>query len=84
MGPALKAAKQDRWISMLAGGLIGVCVGLLMAKISLMYPDKTLVQFSEIIFGKWLGILPWNIPKNCGYLIFFRSSWWGFHFLCSL
>ncbi|MFD2611636.1 GerAB/ArcD/ProY family transporter [Paenibacillus gansuensis] len=55
ISPALKAARQDSWISMLVGGLIGVGVGFLMARISLRYPDKTLIQFTEIIFGKWLG-----------------------------
>ncbi|MDF2962722.1 MAG: spore germination protein [Paenibacillus sp.] len=55
VAPALKAAKQDSWISMLVGGFIGACVGLLMARISRLFPDQTLIQFTEIIFGKWLG-----------------------------
>jgi spore germination protein KB len=57
LGPALKQARQDIWISfMLAGG--GAVIGsLLMAKVSLLYSNQTLVEYSQAILGKWLGKL---------------------------
>ncbi|MBP3966505.1 GerAB/ArcD/ProY family transporter [Paenibacillus lignilyticus] len=55
IAPALKTAKQDGWISILLGGCIGIVVALMMAAISRLYPGHTLVQFTELIFGKWIG-----------------------------
>ncbi|WP_435164932.1 GerAB/ArcD/ProY family transporter [Paenibacillus glycanilyticus] len=55
IGPALKIAKQDSWISILAGGCIGAGIAFLMARISGLFTDQTLMKFSEFIFGRWLG-----------------------------
>jgi len=48
-------AKQDAWIS----GLIGVAVGLLsvyiFSMVGRLYPQLTLVQSIQEIFGKWFG-----------------------------
>lgn len=55
--PSMLAAetKQDAWIS----GLMGVSIGLLFlwmyVKLAKMYPDYTLFDMNEIVFGKWLG-----------------------------
>ncbi|MGG1554270.1 GerAB/ArcD/ProY family transporter [Paenibacillus ferrarius] len=55
IGPALRIAKQDAWISMLIGGCIGASIAYLMACVSRLFPDLTLIKFSEYIFGKWVG-----------------------------
>jgi spore germination protein KB len=55
--PSMLAAetKQDAWIA----GVMGVGIGLLFlcmyVKLAKMYPDYTLFDMNEIVFGKWLG-----------------------------
>lgn len=55
--PSMLAAetKQDAWIS----GVVGVAIGLLFlwmyVKLAKMYPDCTLFDMNEMVFGKWLG-----------------------------
>ncbi|SFJ59171.1 spore germination protein KB [Paenibacillus sp. UNC496MF] len=55
LGPSLKQAKQDIWITyFLAGG--GAAIGsFLMVKVSLLQPNKTIMEYSQLILGKWLG-----------------------------
>ena len=48
-------AGQDGWISVLLAGLIGVIVVLVVTALGLKYPQLTLIEYSEIILGKWLG-----------------------------
>lgn len=55
--PVLKVAKQNAWVSFLLAGIIGVITTLLMSKLSQLYPNKTLIQYSQEILGKWLGKL---------------------------
>lgn len=55
LGPALKLAKQDIWISFLLAGVGAIIGSLLMIKVSLLYSKQTVVRYSEIIMGKWLG-----------------------------
>ncbi|WP_308636540.1 GerAB/ArcD/ProY family transporter [Paenibacillus silvisoli] len=55
IGPALRIAKQDAWISILVGGCIGASIAYINACISRLFPDQTLIKFSEFIFGKWVG-----------------------------
>lgn len=64
MSPAIAEAKQDAWISILLSGIIALSVVFLAAKISLLYPDQTFIQYSQTILGKWLGkiiILPYFV-----------------------
>ena len=53
--PSLQAAKQDVWISMLVAGCIALLITLLVTNVALLYPDQTLIQFSQTILGKWIG-----------------------------
>ena len=48
-------AGQDGWISVLLAGLVGVIVILVVTAVGLRYPDLTLIEYSEIILGKWPG-----------------------------
>jgi spore germination protein KB len=49
------AAKQDSWIAALLSLPLGVLVVWLFSKVSNLYPNITLVQINEKIFGKWVG-----------------------------
>jgi spore germination protein KB len=55
ISPAVQDAKQDAWISMAIGGLAGILITYLVVKVSLLYPDQTLIEFSQTILGKWIG-----------------------------
>ncbi|MBP1903948.1 spore germination protein KB [Paenibacillus turicensis] len=59
-------AKQDAWIA----GLVGIVFGLIIIKILLITsnidPEKTLIELSLEVFGKWIGGL-----VAISYLIFF-------------
>lgn len=55
--PVFKAAHQDAWISILIATVIALVVTYLSCKVSMLYPDQTLVQFCQTILGKWLGKL---------------------------
>ncbi|WP_394238656.1 endospore germination permease [Niallia oryzisoli] len=55
VSPAIKAAKQDVWISFLLAGLGGVLLVFLAAKTALLHPKHTLIEYGKLIFGKWIG-----------------------------
>ncbi|WP_308639478.1 GerAB/ArcD/ProY family transporter [Paenibacillus silvisoli] len=62
ISPAIAAAKQDAWLSMLAGGLMGLAITFLVVHLSMMHPDESLAEYSQKLLGKWLGklvILPY-------------------------
>ncbi|WP_248928069.1 GerAB/ArcD/ProY family transporter [Paenibacillus hamazuiensis] len=48
-------AKQDAWIASIAGVGLGMLLVLLYNKIGMLFPDKTLVEYNEKLFGKWAG-----------------------------
>ncbi|BFH63140.1 GerAB/ArcD/ProY family transporter [Paenibacillus azoreducens] len=64
-------ASQDAWMASLIGVPAGVLVLWLMLRVSFLYPDKTLIEISRLVLGKWLGT--------------FVSLWYLFFFfmLCS-
>ncbi|MDQ0189771.1 endospore germination permease [Alicyclobacillus cycloheptanicus] len=53
--PAVQFAKQDAWISVVLAALGTIAMTFVCYQVSAMYPDKTIVQFSQLILGKWLG-----------------------------
>ena len=48
-------AKQDAWISSTLSLGFGLCLALLYCYLASKFPNKTIVQFSEIILGKIVG-----------------------------
>lgn len=48
-------AKQDAWIAAAIGVGINVLIVLFYNFISRYFPDLTLVEYNEALFGKWLG-----------------------------
>lgn len=50
-------AKQDAWISSIAGMIAGLLLVTLYNALGRLYPGRTLVEASKEIFGKWLGSL---------------------------
>ncbi|MBY0147915.1 endospore germination permease [Neobacillus niacini] len=57
ISPAIQIAKQDAWLSMLAGGVMGIALTFLAVKLSILHPNQSLVQYSQKLLGKWLGRL---------------------------
>ncbi|NBD23221.1 GerAB/ArcD/ProY family transporter [Paenibacillus glycinis] len=59
---AIVEAKQDAWISILIAGLSAIVLTLLLVRLSLMHPGKTLFGFSRAVLGPWFGrivVLPY-------------------------
>ncbi|WML23886.1 endospore germination permease [Neobacillus sp. OS1-33] len=57
LSPTFQDAKQDAWISYLLAAILGILIVFVSSKAALLYPGKTLIEYSKLIFGKWLGIL---------------------------
>ncbi|GMK43228.1 spore germination protein YndE [Paenibacillus glycanilyticus] len=57
LSPAVFLAKQDTWISILFATLISLATTFVAVKLSLLYPEKTFIQSSQLILGRWLGKL---------------------------
>ncbi|WML44225.1 endospore germination permease [Neobacillus sp. PS3-40] len=57
--PAITAknAKQDLWISPIWASLIGFLTVFLAYRLHKLYPNETLIEYSELILGKYLGKL---------------------------
>lgn len=49
-------AKQDAWIVAVISVGVGSLVVFLYSSLSKLYPELSLIEYSEKIFGKWLGI----------------------------
>jgi spore germination protein KB len=54
-GIMVRIIGSDIWVSMLIGFVMGIAAMLLMTFLCSRFPDKTIIQFSEEILGKWLG-----------------------------
>ncbi|UVI28588.1 GerAB/ArcD/ProY family transporter [Paenibacillus spongiae] len=54
-GPLTEFAKQDAWLAALIGTVFGLALVWLYIKVGQLYPELTLDQLNEKIFGKWLG-----------------------------
>lgn len=52
---AEEVGSADGWISLILGGLISMIAGVIISKLSLKFPQKTLYQYSQEIVGKWVG-----------------------------
>ncbi|HAN10713.1 MAG TPA: hypothetical protein DCP90_08900 [Clostridiales bacterium] len=48
-------AGQDGWISVIIGGSVGIIVVLIITHLGMGYPRLTLIEYSELILGKWIG-----------------------------
>ncbi|MBO0960476.1 endospore germination permease [Neobacillus sp. MM2021_6] len=57
IGPVMEDAKQDLWISYMIASFLGVFIVYIATKTALLYPKHSLVQFSRLLLGKWLGTL---------------------------
>ncbi|AIQ15118.1 GerAB/ArcD/ProY family transporter [Paenibacillus durus] len=52
---ATSFAKQDGWLVIIIAALIGIAVVLLFTSLGLLFPKQSIIQYSEIILGKWFG-----------------------------
>ncbi|KKM10281.1 hypothetical protein SY88_14580 [Clostridiales bacterium PH28_bin88] len=61
------AAKQDGWLSLLVvATTYGLVVALVIVKLGLRFPDKTLVEYAPLVLGPFLGKL-----VGAGYIFWF-------------
>ncbi|NPV93488.1 MAG: endospore germination permease [Firmicutes bacterium] len=56
-GVMVRRLGADNWLAMAIGFGIGILIMLLMVFLCSRFPDKTIVEFSEEILGKWIGKL---------------------------
>lgn len=54
-GIMVRAIGLDAWTSMLIGFIIGAFIVFITAYLGSKFPEKTVVQYSEELLGKWLG-----------------------------
>lgn len=55
INPSIAVAKQDAWISILLSSLFSVGLAYVLTRISIMYPNETVVTYAPKILGKILG-----------------------------
>ncbi len=55
VGIMVRHVGADTWISMLIGFFTGTLLFLIMLYICSKFPEKNIIQFSEEIFGRWVG-----------------------------
>ncbi|MCM0650779.1 spore germination protein [Clostridium swellfunianum] len=56
-GVIVRKSGSDVWITMAIGFIFGTVVALLMIYAASKFPEKTMVEFSEELFGKWISKL---------------------------
>lgn len=66
---AEKVKTPDIWLTVILGGLIAMVAGIIVAKLSQQYPGKTFYEYSQLIVGKWLGIV-----LNASIIIYFIAT----------
>jgi spore germination protein KB len=54
-GVMVRELGADNWLSMTIGFGIGIIIMLLTVYLCSKFPDKTIVEFSKDLFGKWIG-----------------------------
>lgn len=54
-GVMARKSGADVWISMIFGFIIGGAIICLMTYLSSKFPSKTIIEYSEILMGKWIG-----------------------------
>ncbi|MDP4182825.1 MAG: endospore germination permease, partial [Bacillota bacterium] len=54
-GVMVRKLGADTWISMTIGFAVGILIILLMVYLCSKFPDKTIIEFSEQLLGKWVG-----------------------------
>jgi spore germination protein KB len=55
--PSLQAARQDAWISIIVAGCIALLLALLVTQVANLYPGLSLIEYSQMILGTWIGKL---------------------------
>lgn len=55
INPSIAVAKQDAWISILFSSLFSVGLAYVQTRISIMYPNESLVTYAPKILGKMVG-----------------------------
>lgn len=56
-GVIVRKIGSDVWVAMIIGFIFGTIAAILMAYICSKFPEKTMVEFAEDLFGKWIAKL---------------------------
>jgi spore germination protein KB len=64
------AAGRDGWMSVLPAFALGIPYGLMVLSLLSQYPNKNLLQVTEILFGRWIG-------KTIGILYILITGYFG-------
>jgi len=48
-------SRQDTWFIVVTGAIVGIIISLIYLNLMGIYPDKTIVEVNELVFGKVLG-----------------------------
>ncbi|MCD9022872.1 GerAB/ArcD/ProY family transporter [Cohnella silvisoli] len=71
-------AKQDGWLSVLIATVFGLGIVLIYTTLGLRFPKQSIIQYSEMILGKWIGkivgLLYIWFPFHLGTLVIRNSS----------
>jgi spore germination protein KB len=54
-GVMVRKIGADTWISMTFGFIVGGTIILILTYISSKFPDKTIIDYSEVLLGRWSG-----------------------------
>lgn len=55
MTSAIREGKQDAWMAMGVAGGGGILIALIATRLSVMYPNQTVIEYSRTILGTWPG-----------------------------
>ncbi|MEK8131294.1 endospore germination permease [Paenibacillus filicis] len=75
---AFQYGQQDVWICYLIAGLVSFLITYVAVKVSLRYPDKTLMEYAVAILGKWAGkliVLPFFVQWIWAISLIFRDQY---------
>ncbi|MGF6947814.1 spore germination protein KB [Neobacillus sp. B4I6] len=77
ISPAITEAKQDAWISMLIAGTFSIMITFISIRLSCHFPNQTIIEYSRMILGKWLGriiVIPLLVHWYLGIAVTLRQS----------
>ncbi|QHW33198.1 GerAB/ArcD/ProY family transporter [Paenibacillus rhizovicinus] len=55
INPAIAAAKQDAWLSIIVAGFLGLFMAYVHSRLSQRFPSRTFIEYVMLIVGKWIG-----------------------------
>ncbi|KRE34285.1 GerAB/ArcD/ProY family transporter [Paenibacillus sp. Soil724D2] len=92
ISPAIRTVRQDAWISLLVAAVIGLTSTFVALKVSFRHTNLTIVEFSQLLLGKWIGrficllyFIGWytvaavilrDVSDSIQSVLFHNTPWW--------